>query len=106
MNPDILAIYRDHPMQDGDVVLLIEELRVATEISGLADHWDTVVCGSTARVLREIGAREVVLGIARPRSVLQPSDHRLLGDLREELAGSGVAVGDLLALPADLADAA
>ena len=106
MNPDILSAYRDHPMQDGDVVLLVEELRLATEISGLADHWDTVLCRSTARVLREIGARDVVLGIARAHCALRSSDHRLLGDLREELAGSGVVVGDLLALPADLADAA
>jgi hypothetical protein len=106
MNPDILAAYRDHPMQDGDVVLLVEELKLATEIEGLADHWDSVVCRSTALVLQELGAHEVVLGVARAHAVLQPRDHQLLGDLREELAGSGVVVCDLLALPAALADAA
>jgi len=106
MNPDILTAYRDHPMLDGDVVLLVEELKLATEIEGLADHWDSVLCRNVAHVLREIGAHEVTLGLARPGAVLQPRDHQLLGDLREELAGSGVVVRDLLALPAVVADAA
>lgn len=106
MNPDILTAYRDHPMQDGDVVLLVEHLKLATEIEGLADHWDAVLCANIAYVLRELGATEVVLGVARPQALLLSRDHQLLGDLREELAGSAVVVRDLLALPAALADAA
>lgn len=106
MNPDIVSIYRDHPMPDGDAVLLLEELHVATEVEGLADHWDQTLCRNLASVLRELGAQEVQIGIARAHEVLQARDHQLLGDLREELAGSGILVRDLLALPADRADAA
>jgi hypothetical protein len=106
MNPDIVSVYRDHPMHDGDVVLLIEALHVATEIEGLADHWDQVLCRNVATVLRELGAPELQIGIARAHEVLQARDHQLLGDLREELAGSGIVVRELLVLPADVADAA
>jgi hypothetical protein len=106
MDNDILDIYRSHPMDDGDVVLLVAELGLATEIEGLANAWDEVLCRNIATVLRELEAREVSVGVARPHAALLDQDHRLLTDLRHELADSGITVHDLIHLPAALANAA
>jgi len=106
MRTDILTAYQQHPMTDGDVVLLVGELQLATEIEGLADHWDPLLCHNTALVLQEIGAREVELGIARPGAVLHPSDHLLVADLREELADAGITVLAPVALPGLAVDSA
>jgi hypothetical protein len=102
MDNELLDIYRSHPMDDGDVVVLVEELKLATEIKGLAKAWDDVLCRNLASVLREVEARQVELGIARPHEALQDGDHRLLADLRNELADSGITVHNLIALPAAL----
>jgi hypothetical protein len=100
MTDDLLAIYRAHPMHDGDVVVLVPEHQLATEVEGLADHWDTELCRNLALLLRELDAHEVELAVARPDGLLLESDHSLLGDLVEELAGTGVVVRPLVALPA------
>ena len=102
MDNNLLAAYRDHPMNDGDVVVLVPQHQLATEIEGLADHWDTELCRNLARLLREIDAHEVELAVARRHGLLLESDHSLLGDLVEELAGTGVVVRPLVALPAAL----
>jgi hypothetical protein len=100
MTPDVLAIYRDHPMSDGDVVVLVEHLKLATEIEGLADHWDPVVRTNLGFVLQEIGASEVQLGIARRDGRLRDRDHLLQLDLEQELGTAGIALHPLIALPA------
>lgn len=100
MRDDLMTIYSTHPMQDGDVVLLVEDLQLATEIEGLADHWDDVLCRNTAHVLKEIEAPDVEVAIARRGGELRERDHRLLRELRQELAGSGIIVRPLVVLPA------
>jgi len=100
MTPDVLAIYRDNPMRDGDVVVLIQPLQLATEIEGLADQWDPVLRANLSAVLQEIGANEVQLGIARPDARLQDRDHLLQLDLEQELGTAGITVQPLIALPA------
>jgi hypothetical protein len=97
---DIVSAYETYPMQDGDAVLLLVERGVATEIAGLADAWDPRVRCNVAQVLREIDVREVVVGIARRHKVLREGDSRLLTELRQELAETGIVVHRLVALPA------
>ena len=100
MTDDILSAYRDHPLNDGDAVVLVPEHQLATEVEGLADHWDTGLCRNLAHLLHEIGAHEVEIAVARLDGLLLESDHSLLGDLVEQLAGTGVVVRPLVALPA------
>jgi hypothetical protein len=100
MTDDLLALYRSDPLNDGDVVVLVPGHQLATEIEGLADHWDPELCRNLALLLREIDAREVELAVARPDGLLLERDHSMLGDLVEELAGTGVVVRPLLPLPA------
>ncbi|MCW2501428.1 MAG: hypothetical protein JWN87_3104 [Frankiales bacterium] len=95
----VLEIYRTNPMLDGDVALLTD-LQVVQEVEGLADHWDPVLRRNIAYVLREVGARELQVAIARPDAELLPQDHALWADLREELLDSPITVLPLLALPA------
>ena len=100
MTDDVLNAYRSYPLNAGDAVVLIRSHQVATEIEGLADHWDAELCRNLGRLLRDIDARDVELAVARPRGLLLESDHSMLGDLVEELAGTGVVVRPLVALPA------
>jgi hypothetical protein len=97
---DILQAYETYPMQDGDAVVLLVDQQVATEVEGLANVWDPTVRRNLAQVLRELDVREVVVGIARQDKALQDDDHLLATELREELAGSGITVRPLVALPA------
>lgn len=97
---DILNTYETYPMQDGDAVVLLVEQGVATEIEGLANEWDATLRRNLARALRDVDVREVMVGIARRRKALQAGDHQLLTELCEELAGTGIVVHPLVALPA------
>jgi ubiquinone biosynthesis protein UbiJ len=98
-HPGILDSYREHPMRNGDVAVLTD-LRVVQEVEGLADDWDPMVRTGLARILREIGATEVELAVARPDAQLLAQDHALWADLREELLGSQITVHPLIGLPA------
>ena len=100
MDIDLFAPYRCYPMQDGDAVLLLPDLKVATELEQLGNEWHPAVCRNLARVLVELGATTALLGVARHDAVPLPDDLRLLTVLREALAGSGVVVHELVALPA------
>ncbi len=95
----VLATYAEHPMRAGDVALLTD-LKVVQEIEGLADHWDPVLRRNVAYVLREIGATEVLLAVARPGGTPLPQDHALWADLREELLDSPITIHPLRGLPA------
>lgn len=95
----VLAIYTKHPMMNGDVALLTD-LDVVQEVEGLADHWDPVLRRNIAYLLREVGARELQVAIARPDAELLPQDHALWADLREELLDAPIRVLPLIALPA------
>ena len=95
---NMLHIYADDPMDDGDAVLLLDS-KVAVEMEGLADHWDAQLRTNTAGILRET-ARTVVVAVARRDAVLRPSDYQLWRDLHDELRDGDVALLPLRALPA------
>lgn len=79
----ILAAYDDHPMRDGDAVLLMDH-QVALEVEGLADNWSAELREGIAETVR-LHSRSVQLAVARHGKVLHPGDHALWADLREEL---------------------
>lgn len=93
-----LRIYADHPLEDGDAVLLLDG-KVCMEVEGLADAWDDVLRTHTAGVLRET-AKSVVLAIARRGADLGVEDYRIWRELHEALRGSAVDLHPLQALPA------
>ena len=93
-----LRVYADHPLDDGDVVLLLDDA-VCLEIEQLADTWDGVLRRNTGQVLRDT-ARRAAVAIARRDAVLRPSDFQLWRDLHEELRGSEVELLPVQALPA------
>jgi hypothetical protein len=96
---DILAAYRDSPMDNGDATI-VTDLELVIEVGGMADLWDRVAGRNLCEVLRESGAQEIALAIARPESALLPQDHAMWADIREELHGSGIAIRDPIGLPA------
>lgn len=79
----ILAAYDDHPMRDGDAVLLMDH-QVALEMEGLADNWSAELREGIAEGVR-LHFRSVPLAVARRGKVLHPGDHALWADLREKL---------------------
>ena len=93
-----LRIYSDIPMEEGDAILLLDNM-VCLEMEGLASDWDATISQNTARILRET-ARSVTLAIARPGATPLPSDVQLWCDLHAELRGSQVELQPLRALPA------
>ena len=95
---DVLRIYAEHPMRDGDVVLLLDD-RVCFEVEGLAVHWAAVLRRNTANVVRET-ARRVVVCIARRHRKLRDSDYQLWRDLHSDLSDSDVHLLPVRALPA------
>ena len=95
---EVLRIYADHPLDDGDAVLLIDD-EVCLEIEDLADEWDDVLRRSTTQVLLSTASR-VQVAIARTRSVLLDSDYALWRDLHADLRGSSVQLLPVRALPA------
>ena len=97
---DVLSIYTDDPMSDGDVALLLPDEKVCVEVEGLASHWDTVLRANTAHVLRETTRQRVLVCIARRHGELRPSDHQLWQDLHVDLRDSEVQLLPLRALPA------
>ena len=96
---EVLRIYADHPLQDGDAVLLLDDT-VCLELAGLADAWDDEeVRTSTASVLRSTTSR-VAVAIARRGGELQPGDYRVWRDLHADLRDSAVELLPVRALPA------
>lgn len=95
---ELLSIYDDLPLPAGDAILVLDDVG-CIEVTQLAEHWDDVLCRSTASVL-QAQARCVVLAIARPGGALLPGDYRIWRDLHEQLRGSAVGLRPLRALPA------
>ena len=95
---EVLRIYADHPLDDGDAVLLIDD-EVCLEIEDLADEWDDVLRRSTTQVLLSTATR-VQVAIARTSSVLLDSDYALWRDLHADLRDSTVQLLPVRALPA------
>lgn len=95
---DVLRLYAEHPLDEGDAVLLLDD-RVCLEIERLAIDWDDVLRRKTADVVRA-SARRLLVAIARPRGVLLDSDYQLWRDLHADLRGSQVDLMPVRALPA------
>lgn len=95
---DVLRIYADLPLADGDAVLLLDD-KVCMEVEQLAGEWDDVLRRNTAQILRAT-AKRVLLAIARPGAVLLDSDYQLWRDLHAELRDSEVQLLPVRALPA------
>ena len=94
---ELLCIYADHPLDDGDGVLVIDG-EVCLEIERLADEWATLR-HSTVSVLRASASRALVL-IARPEATLHDSDYQLWRDLHADLRDAPVQLLPVRALPA------
>ena len=95
---DVLSIYADYPLADGDAVLLLDDA-VVVELEGLAREWDEELRRNTALILRQ-SASSVVLAIARPGRDLLPSDFQLWRELHEELRDADISLRPVQALPA------
>ena len=95
---EVLRIYADHPLDDGDAVLVIDD-EVCLEIEDLADEWDEVLRSTTTQVLLSTASR-VQVAIARRSSVLQARDYQLWRDLHADLRDSDVQLLPVRALPA------
>lgn len=95
---EALRCYTDHPMGDGDAVLLLNDT-VCLEFAGLADQWDDLLRQNTAKILRDT-ASTVVVAIARPEAQLLPRDFQLWRDLHAALRDSDVDLHPVRALPA------
>ncbi len=94
----VLRIYRDAPMSDGDAVLLLDG-DVCLELQGMADGWGDLGRRNLVSILTRTSQR-VLVAIARPRAQLRPGDHQIWRDLHRELAGTGVDLLPVRALPA------
>ena len=95
---EVLQIYAENPMVEGDVALLLDDKR-CVEVDRLAVEWDRQLCENTAYILREVTS-SVIVAIARPGGRLLPQDYQLWRDLHHELRGSAVDLRPLQALPA------
>ena len=93
---ELLDVYADHPLADGDAVLVIDD-EVCLEIDRLAEHWPALRI-STVHVLRS-SARAMVL-IARPGATLLDRDYQLWRELHADLRDSAVQLLPVRALPA------
>jgi hypothetical protein len=96
---EVLAAYRRTPMDNGDAAI-VTDLDLVIEVEGMGDLWDRVAGSNICRVLRETGAQEIALAVARPESELLAQDHAMWADIREELLGAGIILRDPIGLPA------
>ena len=95
----VFDIYAEHPMRDGEVLLLCPDGGVCIELERVALEGDGPLRRETAVVLRE-NPQRVVLAIARRDRQLLPSDFQLWRDLHADLRGSEVELLPVRALPA------
>ena len=93
-----LRVYDEHPLEDGDAVLLLDGT-VCLELESLADGWDDVGRRNLVSILTRTSHR-VLVAIARDRGRLQPGDYQLWRELHEDLRGTDVELLPVRALPA------
>ena len=93
-----LRLYAEHPLEDGDAVLLLDGT-VCLELERMADEWDDLGRRNLVEILAQTSQR-VLVAIARPRAQLRPSDYQIWRDLHQELAGTDVELLPVRALPA------
>ncbi len=90
---DVLRLYAEHPLEDGDAVLLVDD-EVCLETGDLSE-----LRSDGLRVLLSTATR-VQVAIARSREVLLPEDFQLWRDLHADLRGTQVQLLPVRALPA------
>ena len=95
---EVLRIYADDPMEDGDAVLLLDGT-VCLVLAGMADEWNDAGRRNLVEVLVETSQR-VLVAIARHRGELMPDDYRLWRELHQSLRGTDVELLPVRALPA------
>jgi len=95
----VLTIYRDHPMDNGDVVAFLEG-RIALELESLADRWDPTLRDSVCAAVAGSGTTELAIAVCRPEGVPLAQDHAMWADLREACFSLGIRVQPLIGLPA------
>ena len=95
---DALRIYAEHPLDDGDALLLLDDT-VCLELTGLADRWDEVGRRNLVQII-EASARRVLVAIARDRGRLLPCDYQLWRELHQDLRDTQVELLPVRALPA------
>lgn len=93
-----LSVYRDAPLEDGDAVVLIDQM-VCLEMEQLATEWDDVLRRNLIYVLTSSAAR-VLVAVARDGAVLLPSDYQLWRDLHAGLRDADIDLLPIRALPA------
>ena len=93
-----LRMYAEHPLEDGDAVLLLDGT-VCLELERMADEWSDRSRRDLVEMLART-SRRVLVAIARPRAQLRPGDHQLWRDLHRELEGTDVQLLPVRALPA------
>ncbi len=91
-----LALYAKHPLQDGDVVFLLDGKHLL-EVNGLADHWQRARDG-VLHTLTGNARHRVLLAVTRQGADLHGGDHALWADLKTTLAGSRIKVLPIQAL--------
>lgn len=92
-----LSIYIDHPLDDGDAVVLLDGT-ACLELAHMADDWDDLGRRNLVSILT--ASQRVLVAIARERSRLLPRDYQLWRDLHHDLRGTDVELLPVRALPA------
>jgi len=95
---EVVRIYSDLPLRDGDAVLLLDD-EVCLEIEGLADAWGPAARDTTVHVVRRSAHRVQVL-IARQDARLEERDYQLWRDLHADLRDTADQLMPVRALPA------
>lgn len=89
----VLRLYADHPLDDGDAVLVVDD-EVCLELTDLAELRSL----STQALLA--GASRVQVAVARRRGVLHDSDYAAWRALHADLRDRDVQLLPVRALPA------
>ncbi len=93
-----LRIYTDHPLDDGDAVLLLDGT-VCLELQRMADAWDDLGRRHLVDILTA-SSKRVLVAIARDSARLLARDYQLWRELHEDLRGTDVELLPVRALPA------
>ena len=96
----VFEAYRTYPAANGDLLLLLTELRQVLHLEGCADAWDPRIRRNLGAVFEDLGIREIQVAISRPDAELLGQDYALTVELREELAKHGISVSAPRGLPA------
>lgn len=95
---DVLDVYRDLPLDDGEAVLLLPGEEVCLELGPLPSLDDLPAC--VAALVPALRGETALLAVARRGRRLRPEDLLLWTELCVALDGSGTELLPLQVLPA------